>query len=408
MKNRRRKRLHNYIMFLLAVCILSGFLLDHVIDFFVGFLAGWNQIRNKEEARMIFGDLGQKTGWAFTGAILLVISVCCYRKMRKKITGPIERLANNMNEVREGNLTVRTSIDGDFEIIDIQEAFNSMVQELESAKKIRETTEQKNQQLYAGIAHDLKTPMTMVLGYAKLLEQDHIVSAEDKKRYIRTIIEQTEHTNVLLDSLLAYTKLENQSYQLKKEKRDIVECLRECVANYYPMLEKAEIQMELILPDKKILCVFDHVEMKRVFTNLLANIVKHTPQKTTCIILLKEVTDKDMDPSSNHNNHNNHNDHNDKDPNSNHSDHNDQDPGKKKIQIIIADDGPKIPKDLQTTIFDSFVVGERSRNTKNGSGLGLSISKRIIERHNGSLYYIDDWRGRFKCFQIDLNMDLFL
>lgn len=370
MKNKRKKRLHNYIMFLFVICILSGLLLDHVMDFFIGLLAGWNEISNIEDARMMFGDLGQMIGRVFLGTILIVISVCCYRRLRKRVTEPIERLANDMNQVREGNLTVRTSVEGDFEIVDIQEAFNSMVQELESAKKNRETTAQNNQQLYAGIAHDLKTPLTMVLGYAKLLEQNNILSDEDRKRYIKTIIEQTEHTNVLLDSLLAYTKLENQSYQLKKEKRNIVECLRECVANYYPLLEEAEIKMELILPDQDIFCIFDDVEMKRVFTNLLANVVRHNPKKTSCVILLEEAADKD----------------------------------KKKIQIVIEDDGPKIPEDLQTTIFDSFVVGEISRNTKNGSGLGLAISKRIIEQHDGGLYYINEWREGFKCFKIDLNV----
>ena len=372
MKNKRRKRLHHYILFLLAVCILSGLLLNHVIDFFVGFFAGWNEINNVEDARMMFGNLSQRIGWTFTGIILIAAGVCCYRRLRRRVTGPIERLADNMNEVRKGNLTVRALVDGDFEIVDIQEAFNSMVQELESAKKNRELTEQRNQQLYTGIAHDLKTPMTMVLGYAKLLQQDNMDRNEDRDRYIRTIIEQAGHTNALLDSLLAYTKLENQSYQLKKEKRDIVECLRECVANYYPMLEEAEIQMELALPEKEILCFFDYVEMKRVFTNLLENMVKHNPKKTSCIIQLEETADKD----------------------------------KRQIQIIIADDGPKIPEDLQTAIFDSFVVGENSRNTKNGSGLGLSVSKRIIERHNGSLCYIDEWRGGFKCFKIDLHMDV--
>lgn len=375
MKNKRRKRLHSYIIFLFAVCILLGLRLDNVIDFFLGFFAGYNKIDSMEDAQMRFGNLAQMVGGLLTGAILIGISVCCYRKLRKKVTEPIERLAANMNKVRGGDLTVRTPVDGDFEIVDIQGAFNAMVQELESAKKIREMTEQKNRQLYAGIAHDLKTPMTMVLGYAKLLEQDNMVSSEDKHRYLRTIIEQTEHTNALLDSLLAYTKLENQSYQLKKEKRDIVECLRECVADYYPMLEEAEIQMELDLPDQEVLCFFDPVEMKRVFTNLLANMVKHNHQKTSCVILLEEAADQDR--------------------------------GKKKIEISIADDGPKIPKDLQESIFDSFVVGEASRNTKNGSGLGLSISKKIIERHNGSLYYIDDWREGFKCFKIDLNMDQF-
>lgn len=63
------------------------------------------------------------------------------------------------------------------------------------------------------------------------------------------------------------------------------------------------------------------------------------------------------------------------------------------------------PEDLRNTIFDSFVVGDDSRNTKNGSGLGLSISRKIIERHGGSLYYVNDWKDGYKCFRIDLYME---
>lgn len=373
MKNKRRKKLHSYMMFLFAVCILLGFLWDNLKDFFIGFFAGWNEVSNIEDARILFGNLGQMSGWIIIGISLLVISVCCYNRLRRKVTEPIERLAKKMNEVKDGDLTVRTFVDGDFEIVDMQDAFNSMVGELENAKKIREMTEQKNQQLYAGIAHDLKTPMTMVLGYAKLLEQNNNVSDEARMRYIRTIIEQTEHTNALLDSLLAYTKLENKSYQLKKEKHDVVECLRECVANYYPIMEEAQIQMELILPDSTVEYAFDDVEIRRVFTNLLANMVKHNPLKTACIIQLEEVCDE-------------------KD-------------GEKKICIIVADNGPKIPGDLHSTIFDSFMVGDASRNTKNGSGLGLSISKKIVERHGGKLSYINDWHDEYKCFLIELCID---
>lgn len=374
MKNKRTKRLHSYVVLLFTVCILLGLLLDNAIDFFVGFFAGWNEINNMEDAIVRFGSLGQMVGRISIGAILAIINICCYKRLRRKVTEPIERLTDNMCEVSKGNLTVRSLLDGDFEIVEIQKAFNSMAEELENAKKMKEMTEQKNQQLYTGIAHDLKTPMTLIMGYAKVLEQDYAVSKDNKKQhYINTIIEQTKHTNALLDSLLVYTKLENPSYHLKKEKRDIVECLRKCVADYYPILEKAEIQIELLLPDNVIEYVFDEVEMKRVFTNLLTNIVKHNPIKISCIIQLKEIYDEKED--------------------------------EKKIHIIVADNGPKIPKDLQHTMFDSFVVGDESRNTKNGSGLGLSISKKIIERHGGNLYYINDWKDGYKCFRIDLNMD---
>ena len=367
MKNKRGKRLHSYVVFLFTVCISLGLLLDNVIDFFIGFLAGWNGMDNEEEARVRFGDSGQMAAWIFIGIILVIINVCCYKEMRKRVTEPIERLADNMREVSKGNLAVRSPLDGDFEIVEIQEAFNSMAEELENARRVREDTAQRNQQLYAGIAHDIKTPMTVIMGYAKVLEQENAVSEENRKRYIGKIIEQTRHTNALLDSLLVYTKLEDQSYPLKKEKRDIAECLRGCAANHYPIFEEAEIQMNLSLPDMAIEDTFDQVEMKRVFTNLLENVVKHNPPKISCLIQLERTGDE--------------------------------------IHIMVADNGPKIPENLRNAIFDSFVVGDDSRNTKNGSGLGLSISRKIIERHGGSLYYVNDWKDGYKCFRIDLHME---
>lgn len=366
--DKRKKRLQNYVIFLFLICIFLGLFLDHVIDFLVGFFAGWNQVNDIEEARIRFGDVSQIIGGVSTGIVLVVISVYCYRRLKKKVTQPIERLAASMREVSKGNLAVRASTDGGFEIGEIQETFNRMVEELEHAKNLREITVQKNQQLYAGIAHDLKTPMTMILGYAKVLVQNHDISEEDKNRYIKTIIEQTEHTNSLLDSLLAYARLENKSYQLKKEKNDIVECLRVCAANCYPMLEEAGIPLELVLPEEAVWFLFDEVEMKRVFTNLLTNVVKHNPPDTFCAIQLEKIKSGDQEV----------------------------------IQIVVADNGPKIPGNLQKNIFDSFVVGDDSRNTKNGNGLGLAVSKKIVERHGGRLYYVDDWKDGYKGFVIEL------
>lgn len=363
---KKNKRLHGYITFLLILCILLGLLLRGAADFWLGFFAGFNEMANMEDARAKFGAISQVLGWASIFATVVSISIGCYKRLRRTVTKPIEQLAGSMRQVSAGNLSVRSPENGDYEIASIQKTFNSMVEELETAKKTKEITEQKNLQLYAGIAHDLKTPMTMILGYAKLLEQGTAVSEEDKVRYLQTIIEQTEHTNKLLDSLLAYTKLENPSYQLKKEKQDLAECLRECVANLYPMLEEAQVRLELLLPEQAIPFEFDQVEMKRVFTNLLTNMVKHNPSNTSCVVQLEDQ------------------------------------PGQGIIQITVADNGPKIPKDLQDTIFDTFVVGDASRNTKQGSGLGLSVSKRIIQRHGGSLYYTDEWKPGYKSFQITL------
>lgn len=369
MKHRKKRRLRNYMLGLFVIWLFVSLLIDRFINFFIGFFAGWNGLNSMETAKAEFGDLGKLAGWITIG-ILLSAGFLCYRQLKRKVTQPLEQLAESMQEVSRGNLEVKVPVNGDFELEGMQEAFNQMVTELAQAARNKERLQQKNQQLYAGIAHDLKTPMTMILGYAKLLEQENTLSAEDKKRYLKTIIEEIQHANALLDSMLAYSKLENQSYHLKKETKDIVECLRACVANYYPILEQAKVQIELLLPDKPILFCFDELEMKRTFTNLLANVVKHNPTDTACRIQLEEIALPERNETI--------------------------------LRIVVADNGPKISADLQSILFDSFAVGDSSRNTKNGSGLGLSISQKIVERHGGSLYYANEWKDGYKAFIMDI------
>lgn len=370
MMNKKRKHLRSYVTVLFCVCICITVLLDDLVNFFMGMLAGFNGV-DYEYAKANFEGVSRIAGWIAL-AVIILIFVFFYLRIRQKVALPIERLANSMREVSQGNLEVRVPVDGEFEFGQMEESFNYMVEELDKAKHSREIQEQKNQQLYAGIAHDLKTPMTMIMGYAKVLESGNEVSEEDKNRYVKTIIEQTLHANALLDSLLAYSKLENQSYQLKKEKKDIAEYLRTCVADYYPILEEAEIQLELSIPNFPVEFCFDELEMKRVFTNLLSNMVKHNPKKTACIIQLEEgIVSQD---------------------------------GEDIIRIVVADDGPKIAENLKEVLFDTFAVGDSSRNTKNGSGLGLSISKKIVERHDGKIYYTDTWEDGYKAFIIEMRV----
>ena len=107
---------------------------------------------------------------------------------------------------------------------------------------------------------------------------------------------------------------------------------------------------------------------ERVFTNLILNAAKHNPPQTKCLISVTQTGNDDDRP----------------------------------IRIIIADDGPKVPSQLRDRLFDSFAVGDESRNTCNGHGLGLAISKMIVERHGGTISYHDMWENGMKAFEIVL------
>lgn len=368
MKVKRKKRLRNYLGGLLFICVLVCIFADDFVDFFLGFFAGFYELEEEEAIRQ-YGDLSRTVGGVAL-VVVIIILLFVFRKVRRKVTEPIEQLAVGMERVSQGELDVKVPTDGDFEFEEIQRTFNRMVEELDKAKKAREQQEQQNQQLYAGIAHDLKTPMTMIMGYAKVLESNRNLPEEDAMRYLQTIVEQTQQANNLLDSLLTYAKLENPAYALTKEKKDLAEILRSCVAGIYPTMESAGIEVELDIPDGSVEFSVDEPQMRRVFLNLLTNMVKHNPVGTKCKVIMEEKIELAS--------------------------------GEKGIRIVIADNGPKIGEDLQQCLFETFAVGDSSRNTKNGSGLGLSISKKIVERHDGRIFYLDEWEEEYKAFVIEL------
>lgn len=361
----RSRRLRSYVFWGICILLFVSIVWDDIADFFLGFLAGFLDME-PAYARLHFGTLSREIGLVVLG----LLGVFFYVQIRKRVVKPAEELAESMQKVSQGDLKVRVPVNGGFEFGQMQAAFNFMVGELERAKQDREQQEQRNQQLYAGIAHDLKTPMTMIKGYAKLLGEQEDLSEEAVKRYLETIVEQTENANNLLDSLLAYTKLENQSYTLRLEKKNIAETLRVCVANFYPTMEKADMQVELQIPDETVVCEFDEPEMKRVLLNLLSNMVKHNPKGTKGKICMEKIS-KSMESLP-------------------------------CVRIVIADNGPQISEELQGHLFETFVVGDSSRNTKNGSGLGLAISKKIVERHCGRLYYVPNWKDHYKAFVIEV------
>lgn len=367
MKVKRKKRLRNYLGGLLFICALVTIFADDFVDFFLGFFAGLFGLEEEEAIRQ-YGDLSRTVG-GIVLVVVIIILLFVFRKVRRKVTEPIEQLAVGMERVSQGELDVKVPTDGDFEFEEIQLTFNRMVEELDKAKKARELQEQQNQQLYAGIAHDLKTPMTMIMGYAKVLESNRNLSEEDAMRYLQTIVEQTQQANNLLDSLLMYAKLENPAYALVRENKDLAEILRSCVAGIYPTMESNGIEVELDIPEESVEFDVDEPQMRRVFLNLLTNMVKHNPVGTGCRIVLRERVDLSQ--------------------------------GEKGIQVIIADNGPKIGEDLQQRLFETFAVGDSSRNTKNGSGLGLSICKKIVERHDGRIQYVDEWEKGYKAFVME-------
>lgn len=239
--------------------------------------------------------------------------------------------------------------------------FSKMVTKKINAE-IQRQTEERNM-LYANIAHDLKTPMTSILGYAKALG-DKKVELEQSEIVIDRIYQKAKQTDELLNMLFEYTKLQTESYRLNKMETDICRVVRSVAAGQYEAFEEKNICVEIDIPDEKIPIFCDGLQMTRAVSNLIINAYRHNAEGSRVGIMVRKEEDR--------------------------------------VFIIIADTGTDIRKEEAEIIFEPFVSGDASRNTACGSGLGLAIAKKIVEKHGGTLTVEHKEAGYVKEFVICL------
>lgn len=226
-------------------------------------------------------------------------------------------------------------------------------------KKESERQMEEQNLLYAAIAHDLKTPMTSVQGYAKALADGKI--KEDEKEEIYNIIyNKSKSMDSLVDTLFEYSKYGTSEYKLNLEEIDLSALVREVIAECYCDFEDYDIELDIEIPDSAINISADKKELKRAITNLIANTYKHNPSGIKVLVKL-------------HQNEN-------------------------VPELIIADSGNEIPKDMN--IFDPFVTENKARSIGGGTGLGLAITKRIIDEHQAKICIREDIPQYTKAFVV--------
>ncbi len=215
--------------------------------------------------------------------------------------------------------------------------------------------------LYSCIAHDLKTPMTSVQGFATALKEGKVKPEEQAEIY-DIIYNKSCYMNELLDTMFTFSKLNMDDYKLSLREVDLCALVREVVAFHYDEYEKMDMDLDIDIPEEAIICNVDEKEMKRAISNLLVNAYKHNEKGAH--ILVRVSAQGDM------------------------------------VRIIVADNGDVINKKVAATIFEPFAKGDEARSGGKGTGLGLAISNLVVEKHGGKLYIDDCIEGYTKGFVI--------
>ena len=228
----------------------------------------------------------------------------------------------------------------------VTDSFTQLLDQLERARIEKEQADKAKQRVIADLSHDLKTPLTVIQGYAQALA-DGIVPEDKQKRYLETICSKAAASTDLMDTLFAYARLDHPDYTLHAEALDLCELVKAYLAEKYTELEAAGFALEPDLPDQQISCQSDPKLLRRLFENLTGNALKYNPRGTTLFFSLRETPDT--------------------------------------IRLTIADNGVGIPPAIADTLFEPFVIGNQARTTGCGTGLGMAIVKRIIELHHGAI-----------------------
>ena len=283
--------------------------------------------------------------WLLFLPLYLAATALFIWQLRRKIARPLRRLNDAVVAQSENRPARVGDCGGPREIRRIGESFDRFADQLAESEAQRRQMDQDRQKLIADISHDLKTPITVIAGYVDAI-CDGKVPPQEQERYLRAIQGKAEALTELVNAFHEYSKVEHPEFTLRPEATDLCEFLREYLAGRYEEIDLAGFSLELALPDRPVYCLLDPMQFRRVLDNLLSNALRHNRLGTALFFDVSVKPDTAL--------------------------------------LKVGDNGAGIPPERAKRIFDPFVVGNEARSGK-GSGLGLSITRRIMEKHGGSI-----------------------
>lgn len=275
--------------------------------------------------------------------IALFTFLCTYFFTRYKLKKEIKKIAYSIDFMHEPE-----------ESISLPSKYREVEKKLNKNKALviknarqAEETEQKKNDLLVFLAHDLKTPLTSIIGYLNLLLENPELTIQERSQYTKIALDKAYHLESLLEELFDITKLSNRDLALHKEKIDFTLFLEQIGEEMFPFLSEKEKKISLSFMEKFDLEV-DPNNLARAFTNLLKNAITYSLPRSTIYISVQKKNGF--------------------------------------LQVEIKNESTEIDPSALDHLFDKFYRLDQSRSTHTGgTGLGLAIAKEIIEMHGGTI-----------------------
>lgn len=310
--------------------------------------------------------------WSWQNIFIILMGigdlvVLYWRLIRRYHQMQLRHVILELHYIANGHFDHRINFRVRPELQRVVDSINSLVDSTVNSINEERVIEQSKDELITNVSHDIRTPLTSIIGYLGLLKSG-VASPEDQQKYINIAYTKAEQMKSLANDLFEYSTLKSTNTKLNLARLHIYSMLEQVAAGFELEAEKKGIEIEIEARPKDLTIQADAEKLVRVYNNLISNAFKYGTGATKIKLVANLVN-------------------------------------KREVELRVENNGEPIPKDSQKKIFERFYRVETSRNTKTGgTGLGLSITKSVVDLHHGTIRCQSD--KNWTSFIIRLPLDL--
>ncbi|WP_147536172.1 sensor histidine kinase [Bacillus marasmi] len=279
--------------------------------------------------------------------LFIPLSAIFFFFLTKPYSTYFKEISNGIHNLARGDFKHKVQIQSNDEFSDIAQDINLASEKLEEAIQRGDFSESSKDQLVVNLAHDLRTPLTSVLGYLDLILKDENLSKEQVRHFLHIAFTKSQRLEKLIDELFEITRMNYGMLPVEKGPINLTDLLHQLVEELYPVLEKNHLTTRIECAPK-LPIIGDGDLLARVFENLLTNAIRYGYDGQ--FVDINGFIDEN------------------------------------EVVVQVANYGDSIPADELPHLFDMFYTGDKARtHQEDSTGLGLFIAKNIVEQHHGSI-----------------------
>lgn len=290
------------------------------------------------------------------GGVALVFVMVIGFLVSRGIIGPLTEMTAVAKAITHGDFSRRLSLQGDDELVVLARSLNRMSDELQQKIKHLQEADRLKTELVANVSHELKTPLTSIMGFIETLQDGAIEDADNSRRFLSIIDRHAKRLSVTVNDLLQLSELEGGRYKLNLETLDLNDLINDVATGFLSATGQRRQQMEVQCQGEPVIIRADRVRMEQAISNVIDNAIKYTPDGGKVIVTVRKRPEG--------------------------------------VDITVSDTGIGIPPEHLAHVFNRFYRVDKARSRKaGGSGLGLAIVKHTMLLHGGAVS-IDSEHGK--------------